>query len=105
LLATSYNQDMENISDLLAREPNVNERFLEAVRLSFAAWRQPHYTDCRNCGDADHSGYRCPCACHSKAIQRPLPGADFQALTRRDEEMPVGYGHPVDISEYFKGGR
>jgi hypothetical protein len=39
-----------------------------------------------------------------EAIQRPLPGADFQALTRRDEELPVGYGHPVDISD-FKGGR
>lgn len=25
---------------------------------------QPTYTDCRNCGTADHNGYACPCACH-----------------------------------------
>ena len=27
---------------------------------------QPSFTDCGNCGSADHGGYSCPCACHSK---------------------------------------
>lgn len=26
----------------------------------------PTYTDCRNCGSADHTSYACPCACHAK---------------------------------------
>jgi hypothetical protein len=29
------------------------------------ATAQPTFTDCRNCGTADHSrGYFCPCVCH-----------------------------------------
>ncbi len=25
---------------------------------------QPDYTDCPNCGTADHNDYDCPCGCH-----------------------------------------
>jgi hypothetical protein len=28
---------------------------------------QPRYTDCKNCGTADHAGYACPCGCHAPA--------------------------------------
>jgi hypothetical protein len=40
---------------------------------------QPVYTDCRNCGRADHRGYACPCVCHERKRVR-TGGIRFAAV-------------------------
>jgi hypothetical protein len=79
---------MENILDLLARDPNIDPKFRQAVAI--AAY---------NAAVIDLAAARKP-----EAIQRPLPGADFRALTRRDEEM-LGYGYSDDLADYSTGGK
>ena len=59
----------------------IDERYCEmsARRLSQGSLLmfQPDYSDCPNCGTADHNDYDCPCGCHgdeapSRTRQRQL---------------------------------
>ena len=37
------------------------------------------------------------------AIQLPFVPGDFrQLLRRKDEPLPIGWGHPVDLKDYYR---
>jgi hypothetical protein len=70
---------------------------------------QPVFTNCQNCGTADHAGYSCPCGCH-KAPERQaewghwgitffarVPGAYAPTSIAGTLYFPVGTRGPCDM--------
>lgn len=62
-MAERIRRRAERDARLSREDADADLRFLLNVGIE-----QPTYTDCQNCGTADHSiaGTFCPCACHTK---------------------------------------
>ena len=52
---------------------------------------QPDYTDCPNCGSADHDDYDCPCGCHGDEA----PSRARQARLKRVRSAENGTATPI----------